>query len=107
MPAFGSLPERIRSRIKVCPATGCWRWTGRWNSGNGYGKIRWNGRIYVAHRLVYELLVGSIPERHVLDHICRTRDCCNPAHLDPVTIQVNTHRGEAVLFERRQDACET
>jgi hypothetical protein len=94
-----SLPDRILDKLAPCPITGCWHWAARWSSGNGYGKVRYEGKCSMAHRVVYLLLVGSIPEDHVLDHTCRERSCCNPDHLEPVTVQVNTERGDAVLFE--------
>lgn len=83
--------------------TPCWMWTG-WNSANGYGKVKIEGRAHMAHRAIYERLVGPIPACHVLDHRCRNRACCNPAHLEPVTVRENTHRGNAVLFEKREPA---
>jgi hypothetical protein len=67
---------------------------------NGYGRIGYGGKEPVAHRLIYELLVGPIPLGHILDHLCRNRNCVNPEHLEPVTHQVNTHRGDAVLFKK-------
>ena len=57
----------------------------------------------MAHRYVYELFRGPIPDGHVLDHVkkkgCKHRDCVNPDHLEPVTQQENTLRGDAVLFK--------
>lgn len=50
------------------------------------------------HRVMYSLFIGPIPEKLILDHICETRSCCNPFHLEPKTIRDNTHRGQAVLF---------
>ena len=94
------LPDRVRDKISLCPSTRCWFYVGRWNSGNGYGKIKFEGVTWMFHRLVYTLLVGPIPEDCILDHGCRVRRCCNPAHLEPVTHAVNTRRGEAVLFSR-------
>ena len=56
------------------------------------------GRNVQLHRYVYEQLVGAIPSGLVLDHLCIQRNCCNPFHLEPVTIKENTLRGKAVLF---------
>lgn len=100
------LPPAIGDRIELWPGasyegTPCLRWLGDWNSGNGYSKVRWEGSIWMVHRLIYVMLVGPIQEGLILDHLCRRRPCCNPFHMDPVTIRENTLRGEAVLFERR------
>jgi len=91
--------ERLKARIQVNEDTGCWEWTGELNR-NGYGRIWVKGKRLMAHRVTYEHFIGLIEEGLVLDHLCRTRCCCNPAHLDPVTVQENTHRGNAVLFQR-------
>lgn len=60
----------------------------------GYTRVSGNGRSgMTAHKLAYEVLVGPIPESLELDHICRNRQCYNPAHLEPVTRQENIRRG--------------
>lgn len=77
----------------------CWLWQGRRNR-NGYGRVRWLGKEPVVHRLIFELVrMVDIPDKHVLDHRCEIRNCCNPGHLEPVTVKVNTHRGKAKLFQ--------
>jgi hypothetical protein len=91
-----SLLDRAMSHIEP-QADGCWLWTGS-TQKNGYGTIhvcRENGKVIVgrAHRVVYELLAGPIPEGLDLDHLCRVRKCVNPKHLEPVTRSVNLKRG--------------
>lgn len=70
----------------------CWLWTaGQW--GEGYGRFWVSGRPVSAHRFAYEFLVGPIPSGLQIDHLCRVRNCVNPAHMEPVTNRVNTLRG--------------
>lgn len=81
-------PEYVVDKI-----TGCWNWV-RCLTGVGYGyqKLK-GGRGIVAHRLIYERLVGSVPEGMTLDHLCRNRRCVNPYHLRVVTNQENCQAG--------------
>ena len=87
--------------IKVNFQTGCWEWIGKLNR-NGYGRSHW--RHPVAHRMIYDFFLGFEGEKlnkdQVLDHVCRCRSCVNSAHLEPVAIRENTHRGQAVLFRK-------
>lgn len=45
----------------------CWDQIGT-EHGNGYRRMRLNGRAHYVHRLAYEQLVGPIPTGLVLDH---------------------------------------
>lgn len=83
--------DRLEKRIEPEPNSGCWLWTGA--RRGGYGRIWQSGRIVSAHRVVFELIRGTIPKGLTLDHLCRTPACVNPAHLEPVTHQVNILRG--------------
>jgi hypothetical protein len=82
--------ERIESHIDASGV--CWEWTASCNLG-GYGQTWWNKRVRVAHRVVYEVLVGPVPEGMELDHLCRNRRCVNPDHMEPVTRAENCRRG--------------
>jgi hypothetical protein len=93
-PVLDLLPERIRSKILVDEATGCWLWQG-YKLPNGYGRVRVAERMQYAHRVVYRLLVGNILGQ--LDHVkerCSNRHCCNPEHLEDVPSRENTLRGD-------------
>jgi len=70
----------------------CWIWTGPKNPG-GYGTPYFQGKMRRAHRVAYELILGTIPAGKQLDHLCRVRHCVNPAHLEPVTNKENALRG--------------
>lgn len=73
----------------------CWIWKGRIQSG-GYGIVRFEGRDQYAHRVVFEIESGKIPEGLQIDHLCRNRRCVNPSHLEPVTQKENILRGTGV-----------
>lgn len=69
---------------------GCWKFDT--NRIDGYATLSFGGRTRVAHRVAYEALVGPIGDGLELDHLCKTRNCVRPSHLEPVTPLVNTSR---------------
>lgn len=89
------IPTRLLSRSERI-ASGCLVWTGTLNN-EGYGHISVDGRVRLAHRIAYELAVGPIPEGLVLDHLCRTRACVEPTHLEAVTSRENVMRSRITL----------
>lgn len=97
-------PERFEERFRK--AESCWPWTGS-HMVNGYGKFRVDdGKQVLAHRYSYEHHVGPIPDGLVIDHLCRTRNCVNPDHLEPVTNEENLRRGEGYgLLNGMRSAC--
>lgn len=85
-----------RSRFVQGDISDCWTWIGQLYEGYGrYGQL-------AGHRIVYENLVGEIPDGLVLDHTCLNTKCVNPFHLDPVTIGENVRRARALS---RKETC--
>jgi hypothetical protein len=79
----------IMNRITVSP-DGCWVYGGYLNPATGYGQV---GKHSTVHRVMWEHENGPIPSGLHIDHLCRVRACCKPAHLEPVTPRENTLRG--------------
>ena len=81
--------QRFWAKVNKTPD--CWLWTGG-KTGEGYGVFSLHGRDVRAYRYAYELLVGAIQSGLFIDHLCRVPACVNPAHLQPVTPQINSQR---------------
>lgn len=95
--------DRFWRKVNKSDPDGCWLWTGATASGGRYGSFSlgsaYTPTVQPAHRAAYQLLVGTIPDGAVLDHLCRNTLCVNPAHLDPVTQRENIMRGLAPTAE--------
>lgn len=118
-PHLIALPWRLSSKLHQEPVSDfaakyvdlqgdCLIWIGKWTTGNGYGKVSWKNpgdiaRDRVAHRVIYEYFHGTLDDQLVLDHLCMRRECCQPLHLEPVTVRENTHRGRAVLYKKKRE----
>ena len=59
---------------------GCWEWLS-YKDNNGYGRINYGGKPFLAHRLSYMLKYGDIPAGKVVCHRCDNPGCTNPDHL--------------------------
>lgn len=97
---------RLLSHIEVRGPDECWPWTGAVDE-RGYPKTRF-GSETLAHRAVYLVFVGPIPEGETVDHYCHKHDecaggddcphrsCCNwVAHLTTASAVTNMMRGNA------------
>lgn len=86
--------RRLLSRVEVDPATGCWLWTGG-ATPKGYGRFRVGGRLYYPHRLTFVHFVGELGDDEQVDHLCGEERCCNPDHLESVTVVQHVRRTRA------------
>ena len=95
--------NKINFEGGLAPAmdTKCWQWTGpKGGTRSVYGRFP-GAKLCVgdvrrkkvqAHRFAYALIVGSVSDGLVLDHLCHNKMCVNPSHLEPVTPFVNAQR---------------
>jgi hypothetical protein len=77
---------------------GCWIYPG-YRTAQGYGQAWHKGHREYAHRAIYEIMIGPIPEGYELDHfVCDNGPggCCNPFHCRPVTHRENMLRSNGM-----------
>jgi hypothetical protein len=79
-------PEE-RFWVKVDKSGGCWLWTA--GKSGGYGVFLLQGKYLGAHVVSFQWAYGPIPNGLLVDHMCHTRCCVNPAHLRAVTRKQN------------------
>lgn len=78
--------ERIEMNTQVHGS--CLEWTGKVNRA-GYPRIGVSGTKVLAHRFVYEVNYGPIPDGLFVDHQCGNTRCLNPEHLRLATPALN------------------
>ncbi len=61
----------------------CWLFQGAKRKGYGYMRVKSYG--WGAHRYMWTMMRGPIPEGMHVHHLCRVRHCVNPQHMELVT----------------------
>lgn len=71
------MDERLSNYVE--DESGCWVWQG--GKDRGYGKLRFDTKTVLVHRIAYAHKYGPITPRLMVCHSCGKRDCINPEHL--------------------------
>ena len=77
------LPEwwsRFWDKVSDFDDNGCRNWTAA-RDRNGYGQLNIDGLMKKAHRLIYEVAHGPIPEGMSVCHKCDNASCVELSHL--------------------------
>ena len=101
----GYCSPKCRFFAKVKKTDSCWLWMGAAHSSKGYGRFDANGVRWLAHRYVFEISIGTIPQNCELDHLCGNTSCVNPSHLEPVTPEEHYRRSDQGSYNREKTHC--
>ena len=65
--------------------SGCWYWNGAIDK-DGYGKVKYKGRMEQAHRIIYKATFELELETkiHVHHNKCSIKKCVNPFHMKSI-----------------------
>ena len=85
-----TLKEKLLFNVKLDKETRCWEWQGR-KDPDGYGGLSVGDFPVRAHRIMYEVVKGPIPDGLFVCHKCDNPGCCNPAHLFLGTMDDNNN----------------
>lgn len=83
-----TLQSLTRRLDKTGGPEACWPFA-RYTGTQQYGRMKYRGSQWLAHRVAYTLEHGEIPEGLDILHSCDNPPCCNPAHLRPGTDSEN------------------
>lgn len=82
-PLMAPTPRPVLDRIadKFVIGDSCWEWTGAKTKGYGVFWILEKRRSVYATHVLWELIVGPVPEGRWLLHRCDNPGCVRPSHL--------------------------
>src|SRR5678816_124743 len=72
--------RRLWSKVEKRGPNECWPWKA-YALRTGYGRIRFRGRLVLAHRLIFESSFRILAPSECACHRCDVPGCCNYRHM--------------------------
>ena len=85
--------------IAIADEQDCWLWEG--DPWRGYGRFQAHKKNWKASRYAYQSAIGPIPPGAVVHHVCFTKLCCNPRHLQALTPSEHSRLHRRLELEQR------
>jgi len=76
------------------PVSGCFGWSGKWNTENATPTIMLEGRPILISRAAWMVEHGKIPDRYLIKRTCKNFKCSNPRHIYKV-LKIDTREDTA------------
>lgn len=105
-----STPDDFWKYVVIGGPDECWPWTG-YIERSGYGRVMYQGRLWLAHRLACVLSGVEIMDGVCRLHRCDNPPCCNPAHTfdgtraDNVADMISKGRARTGVHQRKKTHC--
>lgn len=100
---YCSIKCALMKGVRVGGESECWPWIAK-SKSRGYGQVTFCGRRFFAHHVAFDLanpLLAAVrtEKRLTISHTCHNPLCCNPRHLELLTLEENVreNRGRAVI----------
>jgi hypothetical protein len=91
----------LMKNVRVAGKNDCWPWIAKTKSRN-YGQVTFCGQRFFAHHVAFDIanpLLATVrkEKRLTISHTCHNPLCCNPRHLELLTLEENVreNRGRA------------
>lgn len=88
-----SASERLKRKTRPTN-DGCRLWTGLLHA-DGYGRLRFNNKMWLAHRLAWTIEKGTIPDDQELKNVCGDKTCISTNHWTPFVVGRPATLGDA------------
>lgn len=98
IPTRRTVLARIMDKVERDPATGCWIYTGQWDTRGAAGVVKVGKRQYFVRKVMAWIKRRcQLWDELVAYRICKSEACCNPRHIRVGTREI----AMSELFRRK------